>query len=42
MILCIRMHIGRLDIGLDEARAKGWTVVNMQRNRKIVHPPEGV
>ena len=32
--------IGRLDKGLDEARAKGWTVVDMQRDWKVVFPFE--
>ena len=30
--------IGRLDKGLDEARAKGWTVVDMRRDWKVIHP----
>jgi phosphoglycolate phosphatase-like HAD superfamily hydrolase len=29
-------HIGRLDKGLDEASAKGWTVVDMQKDWKRV------
>lgn len=29
-------HIGKLDRGLDEARAKGWTVVDMQNDWKRV------
>ena len=29
-------HIGRLDKGLDEAKAKGWTVVNMTNDWKVV------
>jgi hypothetical protein len=33
-------HIGRLDKGLDEARARGWTIVNMKRDWKIVYPHE--
>jgi hypothetical protein len=33
-------HIGRLDKGLDEARAKGWTIVNMKQDWKIVYPHE--
>ena len=32
-------HIGQLDKALDEALAKGWTVVNMQSDWKIVFPP---
>jgi hypothetical protein len=31
--------VGRLDRGLDEARAKGWTVVDMKRDWKVVFPP---
>lgn len=30
--------IGRLDKGLDEARAKGWTVVDMKNDWKIIYP----
>ncbi len=29
---------GRLDNGLDEARAKGWTVVDMKRDWKVIFP----
>ena len=32
-------HIGRLDRGLDEARRKGWTVVDMERDWKLIYPP---
>jgi phosphoserine phosphatase len=32
--------IGRLDQGLDEAKAKGWTVVDMKRDWKLVFPPD--
>ena len=31
-------HIGRLDKALDEAESKGWTVVDMQRDWKVVYP----
>src|SRR5215470_17036388 len=31
-------HIGRLDKALDEAKAKGWTVVDMKRDWKTVFP----
>ncbi|MBM68474.1 MAG: haloacid dehalogenase [Haliea sp.] len=31
-------HVGRLDKGLDEARARGWTVIDMQRDWKAVFP----
>jgi phosphoserine phosphatase len=30
--------IGRFDKGLDEAAAKGWTVVDMKRDWKVIHP----
>ena len=30
--------IGRLDKGLDEAQAKGWTVVNMKQDWKVIYP----
>ncbi|MFC2094349.1 HAD family hydrolase [Bacteroidota bacterium] len=33
-------HIGRLDKGLDEANEKGWTVVNMKNDWKIIYPFE--
>jgi phosphoserine phosphatase len=32
--------IGKLDKGLDEAVAKGWTVVDMEKDWKIVFPPQ--
>jgi phosphoglycolate phosphatase-like HAD superfamily hydrolase len=32
-------HIGRLDKALDEADAKGWTVVDMKRDWKTIFPP---
>jgi phosphoglycolate phosphatase-like HAD superfamily hydrolase len=31
--------IGRLDHGLDEARARGWTVVSMKDDWKTIFPP---
>ena len=30
--------IGRLDKALDEAQAKGWTVVDMKNDWKIIFP----
>jgi hypothetical protein len=33
-------HIGKLDKGLDEAAAKGWTVVSMKDDWKTVFPPQ--
>jgi hypothetical protein len=32
-------HIGQLDKALDEARAKGWTVVDMKQAWKTIFPP---
>ena len=31
-------HIGKLDKGLDEAAANGWTVVDMKKDWKVVYP----
>lgn len=33
-------HIGRLDTGLDEAKEKGWTVVDMKKDWKVIYPFE--
>ncbi|GAA0879349.1 HAD family hydrolase [Algoriphagus jejuensis] len=33
-------HIGKFDIGLDEAGEKGWTVVDMKADWKIIYPFE--
>ncbi|MGI9482950.1 MAG: HAD family hydrolase [Hyphomicrobiales bacterium] len=33
-------HIGRLDRGLDEAGKRGWTVVDMKRDWRVVFPHE--
>lgn len=33
-------HIGKLDKGLDEAVAKGWTVVSMKDDWKNIYPPK--
>jgi len=35
-----KSNIGRLDKGLDEAKAKGWTVVDMKRDWKVIFPHE--
>jgi len=35
-----KSSIGRLDKGLDEARVKGWTVVDMKKDWKVIYPPE--
>jgi len=31
-------HVGKLNKGLDEAAAKGWTVVDMKNDWKVVYP----
>jgi hypothetical protein len=31
--------VGHLDKALDEARARGWTVVSMKRDWKAIYPP---
>jgi phosphoserine phosphatase len=33
-------HVGRLDKALDEAREKGWTIVDVKRDWKLVFPVE--
>ncbi len=33
-------HIGRLDKGLDEANEKGWTVIDMAKDWKVIYPFE--
>ncbi len=33
-------HIGRFDKGLDEAIVKGWTIVNMKNDWKVIYPFE--
>lgn len=33
-------HIGRLDKGLDEAEEKGWTVIDMKEDWKVIYPFE--
>ena len=35
-----KSSIGRLDKGLDEAQARGWTVVDMKQDWKIIYPFE--
>jgi hypothetical protein len=34
--------IGRLDKGLDQAAAHGWTVVSMKNDWKTIFPPQPV
>ena len=31
-------HVGKLDKALDEARAKGWVIVDMKNDWKMVFP----
>jgi len=33
-------HIGRLDKGLDEARERGWSVIDMAKDWKVIYPFE--
>jgi len=33
-------HIGRLDKGLDESKEKGWVVINMKEDWKVIYPFE--
>ena len=33
-------HVGKLDKALDEARRSGWTVVDMERDWKVIYPFE--
>ena len=33
-------HIGRLDKGLDEAIEKGWTIINMKDDWRVIYPFE--
>ncbi len=34
--------VGKLDKGLDEAKAKGWTVVDMKQDWKVIYPTGAV
>jgi hypothetical protein len=36
----IHQHVGHLGKGLDEANAKGWTVVDMKKDWKVIYPFE--
>ena len=31
-------HVGRLDKAFDEAKVKGWTVVDMMKDWKVIYP----
>lgn len=33
-----KSHIGKLDKALEEAKTKGWTVVDMKRDWKVIYP----
>ena len=33
-------HIGKLDKGLDEAIEKGWTIIDMEKDWKVIYPFE--
>jgi phosphoserine phosphatase len=33
-------HVGKLDQGLDEARAKGWTIVSMKDDWQTIYPAD--
>lgn len=35
-----KSHIGRLDKGLDYAKANGWTIVDMKNDWKVIYPFE--
>ncbi len=35
-----KSFVGKLDKGLDEAAAQGWTVVDMENDWKVIYPPE--
>lgn len=35
-----KSHIGRLNKGLDEANEKGWTVIDMEKDWKVIYPFE--
>ncbi|MCP9880836.1 haloacid dehalogenase-like hydrolase, partial [Cyanobium sp. A1C-AMD] len=34
-----KSHVGQLDKALDEAQTKGWTVVDMKKDWKVIYPP---
>jgi hypothetical protein len=35
-----KADLGRLDKGLDEAPRRGWTVVSMKNDWRIIFPPK--
>jgi hypothetical protein len=34
-------NVGRLARGLDEAQARGWTVVDMRQDWSVIYPYQG-
>jgi len=34
-----KSHVGQLDKALDEAQTKGWTIVDMKQDWKVIYPP---
>jgi hypothetical protein len=34
-----KSHVGQLDKALDESQTKGWTVVDMKQDWKVIYPP---
>jgi hypothetical protein len=35
-----KSDVGRLDKALDEAIARGWTIVDMKRDWSVIFPPD--
>ena len=33
-------HIGRLDKGIEESKAKGWNLIDMKSEWKVIYPYE--
>ncbi len=33
-------HIGHLDKGLDQAQKEGWTIIDMEKDWKVIYPFE--
>ena len=31
-------HVGKLERGLDEAAKRGWVVIDMKRDWRVIHP----
>jgi len=34
-----KSHVGKLDQALDEAERRGWTMVDMKRDWRVIYPP---